>query len=63
MRKCWQELTEASRELNRKKYEKNQIRRDVAGSFFVVELIVTFEKPFVTGGEKDKGGGGRMRVS
>ena len=63
MRKRWQELTGASRELNRKKYEQNQIRRDVAGSFFVVELIVTFEKPFVTGGEKDKGGGGRMRVS
>lgn len=33
MRKCWQELTGASRELNRKKYEKDQIRRDVAGSF------------------------------
>ena len=25
-----------------------------------MELIVTFEKPFVTGGEKDKGGGDRM---
>ena len=31
--------------------------------FFVMELIVTFEKPFVTGGEKAKGGGGRMGVS
>ena len=26
-------------------------------------LIVTFEKPFVTGEKKDKGGGGRMGVS
>lgn len=26
-------------------------------------LIVTFEKSFVTGGEKDKGEGGRMGVS
>ena len=37
--------------------------KDVDGSFFVMELIVTFEKPFVTRGEKAKGGGGRMGVS
>ena len=49
--------------MNRKKQEKNQVREEVAGSFFVMELIVTFEKPFVTGGNMGQGGGDRMGVS
>lgn len=35
--------------------------KDVDGSFFVMELIVTFEKPFVTGGNMGQGGGDRIR--
>jgi len=49
--------------LKREKHEKNQIRRDVAGSFFVWRLIVTFERLFITGVEKEKGRGDRMGIA
>ena len=62
MKKRWQELTGAVRKLNRN-MRRTRYGRKRGWFFFVMELIVTFEQPFVTGGEKDKGGGGRMGVS
>lgn len=59
MKKRWQELTGAVRKLNRN-MRRTRYGRKRGWFFFVMELIVTFEKPFVTGGNMGQDGGDRM---